>query len=1015
MIILLIFLLLAVLVIFYIVVPAIIRSIIAKIQLDFRSINIEQIENDRFHLRAQLEFSHTGYLPATILPPLIINVDNVGIVVHNESISIIGDIAGPTVVSINSPFIVSDMKAFRNFARSLTFEPYVVWHVKTEVTIQPISRHMFFYSNIPFNKEVTLGALNRLPNVSVDSISLRRSDAHRVLTDLIIKITNPSIFSIDLGQLYFSLQYNNCSIGYVESTSHNITIHPGENVIQFFGELQSLSSESYNALSTVIQNFLTGQTSNIEALAGPNTTSYPLITASIRGLSLNVPTPPFNEQLIASLTFNSLSLIPSTNKKEVMLSASIIIKINSPLGPKSPLNIQMINISVALFYEGDSVGMLNISQALVKQLDPITYQWKFNEKYLNLTGKGATYEKFARNFISANKTHPIDFRIVGVVSIVGSFALGPLNINQILVGNNVSLVGLDNLNNVHVDGISIDGEQGAALRLSINTTINNPGVTEVELRNFSLHIAVGENGTILGQVPIDVLAIRPGKNTVTFNGLLTPSCETDLPVIGKFISAYLNGQTQAVTLFHNQSSVKNATAMDLTISGLSVKTNLDGIETKLIRQVNVLNFGIEFDSVHVNKIYITGQLSVLLELPSNIDMKFKALRTSINFTMSFSDEPSIGQMFLHDLPVEHNQTTNELFINFNKQELIVLNDASFKQLAAFLFLTNNVSIMIEGLAEALAEVRIGNITLSNIPINDTFHLVGYNQFDNGLLNIDNVDLIGAISSRVLSLHVRTQIINPSVVNILNAGRIVFDLCDITSGKSLGLIIIDPFYLQPQGNITVLDAEGTFNITKQNATIAKEFISNMISGIDNQVELRGRLENNSTDTSISLLSFAIPCLRIHTRVPGLSGERTLIPEIILRKLTSTEIVNIPFGRVIQLSTRIRIVNPFSTPLVILNMDIRADFGPIVDEDLQVGIVSNNTHLTIHSQQELITPYLTVELTGKLSTMTALIKPLLAGSARLSLSGMIDISIGGDFVLTELPLTALDVATAEEDFI
>ncbi|CAF1121316.1 unnamed protein product [Rotaria sp. Silwood1] len=1005
-------LLLGILVVLYAVVPEIIRSLIAKAKLDFHSVNIEQIENDRFHLRAQLELSHTGSLPASILPPLIIHVDDVGIVVHNESISITGDAAGATIIPISSPFIVSDMKAFRNFSRSLIFEPNVVWHLKAKATIRPISRHMLSYSHIPFNKEVTLGALNRLPNVSIDSLSLIRSDAHRVLIDLIIKITNPSIFSIDLGQLYFSLQYNNWSIGYVESTSDNITIHPSENAIQFFGELQSSSLESYVALSTVIQNFLTGQTSKVEALAGPNATSYPLLAAGIIGLSLNVDMPPFNQQLIVSLIFNSMSLIPSTNKKTVMLSASITIKINSPLGQKSPLNIQMMNMSVFLLYKNDSVGMLDVSQAPVKQLDIITYESEFNNKYLSLTDTGATYEKFTQNFISANKTHLIDFRVVGVASIVGSFALGSLSIDGITVENNVSLVGLDGLNNVQVDSISIDGEEEAALRLSINATINNPGVTEVQLRNFSLHMAEGENGTILGQIPIDVLAIRPGNNSIALNGLLAPSRETDLPVIGKFFSAYLNGETQQVTLFHDQSSVQNATAMDLTISGLSMKANLDGIETELIRQVNVLNFGIEFDSVHVNKVYITGQLSVLFELPSNVHMTFRALRTSINFTIRLNDELCIGQMILRDLPVEHNQTTNELFMSFNKQELIVLNDTLFKEFAANLVLTTNVSIVIQGLAAALAEVRIGNITLSDIPINDTLHLVGYNQFDNGLLNIDNIDIIGAISSRALALQIRTQIINPSVVNILNGGLLSLDLCDIISGKSLGLVNIDPFYLQPQGNITILDAEGIFNITEQNAAIAQEFISHMISGIDNQVELRGRLEDNSTGTSIPLLSLAIAGLRIHTRVPGLSGEKTLVPEIILKKLTAAEIFGIPLGLVKTLLTRIRLVNPFSTPLVILNMYIRADFGPIVDEDLQVGIVNYNTPLTIDSHQELITPYLTVQLSGKLSTMVALLGPLLAGSAYLSLSGNIDVSIGGDFILTELPLTVLNVTTDQE---
>jgi hypothetical protein len=46
------------------------------------------------------------------------------------------------------------------------------------------------------------------------------------------------------------------------------------------------------------------------------------------------------------------------------------------------------------------------------------------------------------------------------------------------------------------------------------------------------------------------------------------------------------------------------------------------------------------------------------------------------------------------------------------------------------------------------------------------------------------------------------------------------------------------------------------------------------------------------------------------------------------------------------------------------------------------------------------------------MIALLGPLLAGNARLSLSGKIDVNIGGDFVLTQLPLTILNVTTDQE---
>ncbi|CAF1124481.1 unnamed protein product [Adineta steineri] len=1000
------------LLVFYVIVPVIVRSTIDKAELSFRSINIEEIENDRFRLRAQLELSRTGSISATILSPLVINVDNVGIVRNEQSIIITGDADRSTIVPIDSPFVVSNLDAFHKFTRSLIFESQVIWHLTAKASIQPISSSMPVYFNIPFNKQVTLNALNGLQNVNIQSVSLRRSDRQHIFADIVIEIPNPSLFSIDLGELKFSLHSNNYSIGYVQSIDSNTTLHPGINAISLSGELQSKSTESYNALSTVVQNFLTGKTSNVKAVAGPNATSYSLLANGMEGLSLDVQMPSFDEQLIPSLTFNSMSLIPSTDEKKVSLSASIIIKINSPLGNQSPLDITAMDMNVFLVYENNSVGMLDVSQVPVKQNDEITYETNFNDKQLILTDTGKTYEKFAQNFINANETHPIQFSIIGFASITGSFALGPLNIHGIPIDNRVSLVGLKGLNNVYVHSISVDGEIDTALQLSINVTINNPGITNVQLQNFILYMADGDSGTVLGQVPIDLLILEPGNNNILLNGLLAPLDQTDLPFVGKFFSAYLNGQTQLVKLYHELSTTENPTGMDLTISGLSMKADLNGIDTQLIRRVEVLNFGIEFDSIDVNKVYVTGQLLVLFELPSNVHMTFRALTTNINYTICFNNGSSMSQMSLYDLPVKHNQITNELLMNFNKQELIILDEKLFQEFAANLVLTNNVSITIDGLAAALAEVQIGNITLNDIPVSDTIHLIGYERFDNGLLTIDEIDLTGALSSDKLSLRVKTKIDNPSVVNIINGGRLSLDLRELTSNISLGSVIIDPFYLNPQDNSTILDAQGIFMITKSNSAIAEQFISHMVCGIDNEVELRGTLSDNSIGTSIPLLSMAIADLRIRTKVPGLTGERTLVREVRLKKLSVLQISGIPLGLVKTLSSRIRLKNPFSTPLAITSMNIRADFGAVINDNQQIGTVTDNTHININAYEDVLTPYIDVKITAKLTTMVSLLGPLLAGTIPLSLSGTITVVIDDQLTLVELPLTLLNIIGTQE---
>ncbi|CAF4325604.1 unnamed protein product, partial [Rotaria sordida] len=147
-----------------------------------------------------------------------------------------------------------------------------------------------------------------------------------------------------------------------------------------------------------------------------------------------------------------------------------------------------------------------------------TYETEFNDEYLILSNTGKTYEEFAQNFIKANDINRINFRIVGIASINGSFALGQLNVDGIVVNNDISLIGLAGLNNVRVHSISVNGEVDNALQLSINVTIGNPGVTDIKLENFTLTMADSDSNTVLGRVPIDVLSLQPGNNDMTLNG-----------------------------------------------------------------------------------------------------------------------------------------------------------------------------------------------------------------------------------------------------------------------------------------------------------------------------------------------------------------------------------------------------------------------------------------------------------------------------------------------------------------
>lgn len=324
------------------------------------------------------------------------------------------------------------------------------------------------------------------------------------------------------GELNFFLRSKNQSIGSVQSVRNETILRPESNIISFIGELQAVHpSEAYRVLSEVVENFLTDQISHVEAVAGVNATSYSLLAPSMKNLALAVGMPPYNGKLIPSLVFESMSLIPSSNSTTVQLSASIIIRIDSPLGERSPLDIRSLTMKVSLMYQGSSIGSLDISQAIIEPVNITTYRAKFNQAQMILSGTGQIYEKFAQTFILTDEENPIGFTIFGTASINGSFALGPLNVNGVPVNNDVSLGGLGGLTDVHVHGISIYGEEDDVLYLSINVTIGNPGLTNVELRNFILKLADGHTKVLLGQVLVDTLALKPGNNTMMLRGLVS--------------------------------------------------------------------------------------------------------------------------------------------------------------------------------------------------------------------------------------------------------------------------------------------------------------------------------------------------------------------------------------------------------------------------------------------------------------------------------------------------------------
>ena len=284
--------------------------------------------------------------------------------------------------------------------------------------------------------------------------------------------------------------------------------------------------------------------------------------------------------------------------------------------------------------------------------------------------------------------------------------------------------------------------------------------------------------------------------------MLVPTRDEDISTFGRFFSAYLNNQTQSVTLFHNRTVADTANAVELTVSGLSIGADLPGIEAELIHSVEVVTFGIGFDPRPSDNVYASGRLRVLFGLPSNVNVSLLAKKTTIEFTMGFPGRPVFGRMNLHELPVQHDQLTNELMIDFQRQLLTIVDRnafVNFTQTFTSGGLDNRVSFGIAGLASITGLFAIGTLDVDGIALNNTISLDGLGGLKD--VHVNGISINGE-ENGAFQLSINTTIVNPGST-FVQLQSFILQLADHQSGTMLGRILVDVLTLEPGKNTMIL--------------------------------------------------------------------------------------------------------------------------------------------------------------------------------------------------------------------
>jgi hypothetical protein len=115
------------------------------------------------------------------------------------------------------------------------------------------------------NKVVTLPAFKGLQNVSIDKFNLPSSDPLKgINVEAATTLDNPSVTTIELGDIEFDQYYKNASIGSFSST--NVTLVPGPNHLNLKGHIIAINTSNTEALSNMFTLFLGGTGTPLEVV-----------------------------------------------------------------------------------------------------------------------------------------------------------------------------------------------------------------------------------------------------------------------------------------------------------------------------------------------------------------------------------------------------------------------------------------------------------------------------------------------------------------------------------------------------------------------------------------------------------------------------------------------------------------------------------------------------------------------------------------------------------------------------
>ncbi|KAE8213110.1 hypothetical protein CF327_g3310 [Tilletia walkeri] len=716
---------------------------------------------------------------------------------------------------------------------------------------------------------------------------------------------------------------------------------------------------------------LNGSTSSTACGSGKDDPILSEILGVLQGLStdLQISTNLALDEYRTALSFSQSNVPTNTGADAVNIIGLVGPPVVQNIVDGTELSFSLANLT-QLTNNGFEVGLQGSltnagpTEAYIEFLDPVTITWEGHkiatiklDPICSRANEGVPDYRTTAQLTITDQTQFTAFTVAALKdpSFVWTISTDNLQVsalgfqfNKVTLSKDVTFQAFNNLPGVTISNFDIPGQTSDSLKITTDATIPSPATLGIDLgtANFEIFFM----GTDIGPIAANNLNLAAMSETnTTLNGEIQKQSGEGLKNLGILFSQYLAGndstlQIKGVSVISTAQPNSPITWLSKAFKQLTLNVVLRGQIYTIISAITIsdlevfINGGDDSDSYTVPS--SSDKTLAIFSNPFKFNLTPTQVTPNIIINYQGVDTASLN---LGAVKVTNGATSSgpddnaAIDLSWTKKNLVSRNDPSFGAFFAQLTDTESGTFGLKGSTDVVARTVVGDVTITDIPINVNSTLDGINSF-NRTATSDNVVVKGATSDAInIALDVTLR--NPSnlTVHTLDVELPVFyrGLSGNEPSTEVGRAIIPKLDLAPGPNkVATQFRYSPVGNNADNNTVAQELIQAYIQpandgdsgNITANLEIRGVPNASPVLTPYESLQPAIEGLNLTTSIDGIGSKivtKVYVTLDILRLFAGpngTAIVTSKFDAINDLPTSVQINQ--------LNTDIYAPGGDTV---------------------------------------------------------------------------------------